>query len=142
MSETNPVDALRKYVNEKRFGHVRDDTHWQLFTALVPLLDHVDAASARVAELEAKLAEMESAYVNRRAGLENERAALLRLRDTDECWVARPGEGTLECRHDRLCPTCRVRNAEAEAARLREENRRLGELLAEYYEALREEGRL
>lgn len=79
-------------------------------------LNHdLEEEQARVAELEAKLA---------------------RLRDTDECWVAKPGEGTLECRHDRLCPTCRVRNAEAESSRLREENRRLAELALEAHRLL------
>ena len=35
-----------------------------------------------------------------------------RLRDGEECHVARPGEGTYECRYDNLCVVCRLRSAE------------------------------
>ena len=40
-----------------------------------------------------------------------------RLRKGEECHVARPGEGTYECRHDNLCAACRLRSAEARANR-------------------------
>jgi hypothetical protein len=40
-----------------------------------------------------------------------------RLREGEECHVARPGEGTYECRHDNLCAACRLRSAEARANR-------------------------
>jgi BMFP domain-containing protein YqiC len=42
---------------------------------------------------------------------------VVRLRKGEECHVARPGEGTYECRHDNLCPACRLRSAEARANR-------------------------
>lgn len=35
-----------------------------------------------------------------------------RLREGEECHVARPGEGTYECRHDNKCAACRLRSAE------------------------------
>lgn len=35
-----------------------------------------------------------------------------RLRVGEECHVARPGEGTYECRHDNKCAACRLRSAE------------------------------
>jgi hypothetical protein len=47
---------------------------------------------------------------------EKERAAA-RLREGEECHVARPGEGTYECRHDNPCAACRLRSAEARANR-------------------------
>ena len=47
---------------------------------------------------------------------EKEREAA-RLREGEECHVARPGEGTYECRHDNLCAACRLRSAEARANR-------------------------
>ena len=42
---------------------------------------------------------------------------VVRLRKGEECHVARPGEGTYECRHDNLCAACRLRSAEARANR-------------------------
>lgn len=47
------------------------------------------------------------------------RAEVERLREGTECHVARPGEGTYECRVERKCPACRLRHAEAEAEQLR-----------------------
>jgi hypothetical protein len=40
----------------------------------------------------------------------------VRLREGVECHLSKPGEGTYECRHDALCPACRLRGAEAELA--------------------------
>jgi hypothetical protein len=68
-------------------------------TDLPDALDALDAAERRIAELEAEVA---------------------RLREGEECHVARPGEGTYECNVDSPCPACRLRAAEAEVARLLE----------------------
>ena len=50
--------------------------------------------------------------------VEEYRAEVERLRAGEECHVSHPGEGTYECRHDRICPACRLRHAEAEVERL------------------------
>lgn len=47
--------------------------------------------------------------IERIAFLERE---VKRLREGEECHVARPGEGTYECRHDNQCAACRLRSAE------------------------------
>jgi hypothetical protein len=47
------------------------------------------------------------------------REEIRRLRKGEECHVARPGEGTYECRIDKPCPACRLRVAEEEISNLR-----------------------
>ena len=39
---------------------------------------------------------------------------IARLKAGEECHVARPGEGTIECRVERPCLACRARTAEAQ----------------------------
>jgi hypothetical protein len=41
-----------------------------------------------------------------------------RLREGEECHVARPGEGTYECNINKPCPACRLRSAEERLKRL------------------------
>jgi hypothetical protein len=68
-------------------------------TDLPDALDALDAAERRIAELEAEVA---------------------RLREGEECHVARPGEGTYECNVDSPCPACRLREAVQRIAELEE----------------------
>ena len=49
-----------------------------------------------------------------RAKLAAAEREIARLREGVECHVARPGEGTYECRLDAPCPACRLRDAERE----------------------------
>lgn len=36
--------------------------------------------------------------------------SLRRYNKLEECWIARPGELTYECRIDNLCPACTLRH--------------------------------
>ena len=59
-----------------------------------------------------------------RAALAAAEREIARLREGVECHVARPGEGTYECRVDAPCPACRLREAERERDEEREKARK------------------
>ncbi len=90
------LDVARKHIEAMECARV--DQNERLLTA-----------RERAARVKGALANSQTEVNRLREQRDALRAEVARLREGIECHVARPGEGTYECRVDDLCPACRLR---------------------------------
>jgi len=123
------LDAISKRM-ECYAPSVRDDLQRLIFE--VKRLQQVEADAEqwcvgavkqhRDERLQVRIKEVERECDQAQAKVKQLQKEIDRLREGEECHVARPGEGTYECDGQHPCPACRLRLAEAEVERLRAGN--------------------